>query len=353
MAQGSRGRRSPAVLLHGRPSRRLGPWQAEVARADVARLDALVAIATEERIKLSECIRVTFGDHRSVKKAVAALSSFRKRINDAAKEAKLPLRLQVDTRLRSPPEERQCWFTGPDPAIASATAYRRTATEGQLVPSLGFAPPGALAAGNAGGIRLYAPRQQEAGRQLFRPGPPRIPRTEFEVGSMASPPRREVARSTRRSGRRLRPAIISPAPQQDSQRRAPAFRRRPNAQKPVLPVGLEKVHKDHHDSGLDSTDLPQAGAIFSGSGARTEEGLRLQPSRDPEAAGRVFKAPITRAPIPTRGALPAYRGYSVALATWKQRRRAGPGGAGRSSMGGEGTAPFFALLGPELARPRR
>ena len=54
----------PDFPLYGEALRAaVGPWKNEVARADVARLDALVGIATTERTRLSDCIRVTFADY--------------------------------------------------------------------------------------------------------------------------------------------------------------------------------------------------------------------------------------------------------------------------------------------------
>jgi len=105
------------ATLHGEALRAaVVPWREEVGRADRERLDALVRLATSERTRLSDCLQVTFPG-QPTRKALAALTSFRKRINDAAEAARPPLvlRFQVDTRKQSPPAERECWFAGPDP----------------------------------------------------------------------------------------------------------------------------------------------------------------------------------------------------------------------------------------------
>lgn len=57
---------------------------------------------------LKECIELLFPD-APTRKAVADLTKFRKRINDAAKQAKLPFRLCVDSKKRNQPAERLCW----------------------------------------------------------------------------------------------------------------------------------------------------------------------------------------------------------------------------------------------------
>lgn len=91
----------------------VAPWLEALGPADAERLSALVQLATNEQTSLAAAARAAFPQHFG-KKAVRSLSSFRMRVNVAAKDAGLDLRWCVDTRLKTPPAQRRCWFVGPD-----------------------------------------------------------------------------------------------------------------------------------------------------------------------------------------------------------------------------------------------
>ncbi|HEX8825948.1 MAG TPA: TIR domain-containing protein, partial [Archangium sp.] len=130
------------------------PWREELGKSDRERLDALLGLTVRERIRMSDCLTALFPGMET-QKAQTALTSFRKRLNDAAEgegRADLGLRFNVDTKKQSPPTDRFCWFTGPDPAVMQAERYSAQVTadvEGKpFVPSRGIATTGnAMASG--------------------------------------------------------------------------------------------------------------------------------------------------------------------------------------------------------------
>ncbi|MFP2909424.1 TIR domain-containing protein, partial [Pyxidicoccus sp. 3LFB2] len=106
------------------------PWLEELGRSDRERLEGLLGLAVRGQIRLSDCLAALFPGMET-RKAQTALTSFRKRLNDAAKgegRADLGLRFHVDSNKQSPPTERFCWFTGPDPAVMQAERYSEQLT---------------------------------------------------------------------------------------------------------------------------------------------------------------------------------------------------------------------------------
>src|SRR6185295_355927 len=89
----------------------------ELGRADQKRLETLLErIGTDGRIRLSEALSALYPDQERE----AALTSFRQlrsRAQAAAKEAGVAFALAADTRTRSEPEDRWCWFEGGDPTL--------------------------------------------------------------------------------------------------------------------------------------------------------------------------------------------------------------------------------------------
>src|SRR5689334_16347934 len=135
------------------------PWREELGKSDRERLDALIDLAVTERIRLSDCLAKLFPDNET-KKAQTALTSFRKRLNDAAAEAKprLGLRFEVDTKKKNPPAERLGWFTGPDPAVAQAELYSQQVTAdapAQFVKPRGIATTGSAMAAGKKVVRFF------------------------------------------------------------------------------------------------------------------------------------------------------------------------------------------------------
>jgi uncharacterized protein YjbI with pentapeptide repeats len=139
----------------------IGPWREELGKSDRDRLDALVGLSVREDIRLSDCLTALF-PNVDTQKAQTALTSFRKRLNDAALgegRPDLDLRFQVDTKKKNPPTERHCWFTGPDPAMAQAERYSQQLTadiQGKpLIHSKGIATTGTALASGKRVVRLF------------------------------------------------------------------------------------------------------------------------------------------------------------------------------------------------------
>jgi uncharacterized protein YjbI with pentapeptide repeats len=106
------------------------PWLEELGKSDRERLEKAVALAAAGRIRMSDCLKVIFPDKEG-REAQQALAAFRKRLNDASKgegRSDLGLRFEVDSKKKNPPEERFCWFTGPDPAVKQAEKYSEQVT---------------------------------------------------------------------------------------------------------------------------------------------------------------------------------------------------------------------------------
>lgn len=79
--------------------------------ADEDRVSYLDSMMVGGPVNLAAAGRALFPGLRG-KKLTSALSSLRHRVNKAAERAGLSLRLAVDTRLRSPPNQRRCWWEG-------------------------------------------------------------------------------------------------------------------------------------------------------------------------------------------------------------------------------------------------
>jgi len=121
---------------------------------------------------MSDCLAALFPGMEA-QKAQTALTSFRKRLNDAAEgegRADLGLRFNVDTKKQSPPTDRFCWFTGPDPAVTQAERYSDQVTadvEGKpFVPSRGIATTGTAMASGKRAVRFFV-SYAHADRQHF------------------------------------------------------------------------------------------------------------------------------------------------------------------------------------------
>jgi uncharacterized protein YjbI with pentapeptide repeats len=121
------------------------PWLEELGKSDRDRLEGLLGLAVKEQLRLSDCLAALFPGIEP-RKAQTALTSFRKRLNDAAKgegRADLELRFHVDSNKQNPPTERFCWFTGPDPAVMQAERFSEQGIAGiegkPYVPTKGIA----------------------------------------------------------------------------------------------------------------------------------------------------------------------------------------------------------------------
>jgi WD40 repeat protein len=89
----------------------------ELGRADQKRLEMLLdRIGPDIAIRLSEALSTLYPDQERE----AALTSFRQlrsRVQAAANEKTVTFALAADTRTRSEPEDRWCWFEGEDPTL--------------------------------------------------------------------------------------------------------------------------------------------------------------------------------------------------------------------------------------------
>jgi WD40 repeat protein len=138
-----------------------GPWRDELGKSDRDRLDALLELSVTERIRLADCLDKLFKGVEP-KKAQTALTSFRKRLNDASQgegRADLGFRFHVDTKKQNPPAERVCWFTGPDPAVTQAERYSDQVTSDikgkPLVHAQGIATTGTAMASGKRVVRFF------------------------------------------------------------------------------------------------------------------------------------------------------------------------------------------------------
>ncbi len=140
------------VVLHG-------PALAAAARAWIARLDGskkdrlaqLVAAAIQPRTTFAQVTGKFWpqseGETTAAysKRLTNAFSTLRSELNQAAAGTPpglpdLRLRIEADTKKRSPLDQREFWFTGPDPSRAAAlgTAYASTSGTPDRVQSLGY-----------------------------------------------------------------------------------------------------------------------------------------------------------------------------------------------------------------------
>jgi len=127
------------------------PVKAELGAADKQRLDILMRRFVSEELRLSDALEALYPEEEKTK-ALASLTKLRSRFNEASEESKQSLRFEVDSNKRSPPAERTCWFTGPDPSIRHGERYTEEVTSDvepqTLVRARGFATTGtALSAG--------------------------------------------------------------------------------------------------------------------------------------------------------------------------------------------------------------
>lgn len=110
--------------------RRVPELKRELSAADIERLQLLLTQFRrgQLQIALSKALDAV-AQSRDPLDQLADLRAFRKRLTDAAGRAGVGLRLEVDSKKRSAPEERSCWFTLPalDRTTAKLTAHSRAA----------------------------------------------------------------------------------------------------------------------------------------------------------------------------------------------------------------------------------
>ncbi|HYV47513.1 MAG TPA: TIR domain-containing protein [Myxococcaceae bacterium] len=313
------------------------------------------------------------------KKAVAALTSFRKRINDAAEAARPPLtlRFQVDTRKQSPPDERECWFTGPDPAIASATRWSEQVTGDvvgkPLVRQRGIATTGSALASGKRLVRFFV-SYAHADRKLadsllaeLQKQCASAARYEYEVWSDGRIPVGESWRARIQRGLAecdFGLLLVSPSFLGSKfilSQELPHFVGERSA-RPVLPVGLAKVDLEEHDlRGLEAHQvfLMRGGRAYGeleGTRSKSEYAhelfLRIQERMDGYFGGTEERDLDEVVPIPQRTEhFQRTKGISIALRDLEREERPVPDQARDALSEIEAWAvkddspPFFALLG--------
>ncbi|HEY1082671.1 MAG TPA: TIR domain-containing protein, partial [Prosthecobacter sp.] len=139
-----------AIILFGDSLKaQARPWLEELGKSDGERLRKLLDFSRTPKIRLSDALASLFpGDDTQT--GLANLTRLRNRLNEAGEG--IGVRCEADTKKKSPPEEREVWFTGPDATVVRVTQFSKEVTadvEGRaFVPSKGIATTGsAMAAG--------------------------------------------------------------------------------------------------------------------------------------------------------------------------------------------------------------
>lgn len=131
-------------------------WLEEMGKSDGERLRKLLELSRSPKIRLSEVLATLFpGDDTQT--ALANLTRLRNRLNDAGEE--LGLRFEADTKKKSPPEQREVWFMGPDATVLRATKFSEAVTADVVgrtfVPSKGIATTGSAMAAGKRVVRFF------------------------------------------------------------------------------------------------------------------------------------------------------------------------------------------------------
>ena len=132
------------------------PWLEELGKSDRDRLLRLLKLAVAEKTRLSDVLNTLFYGE-DTQTALANLTRLRNRLNEVGEA--LGLCFKVDTKKKSPPEERAVWFTGPDEAVLRATRFSQQMTadiEGKpFIPSKGIATTGTAMEGKKIFVRFF------------------------------------------------------------------------------------------------------------------------------------------------------------------------------------------------------
>ena len=90
----------------------------ELSKADIERLEKILPLFSNDEnseASVAKCLERLFGDS-TTQNPLADFRAFRSRLKDAAARVGLRLELEVDSKKRSAPSDRRCWFTmPPDP----------------------------------------------------------------------------------------------------------------------------------------------------------------------------------------------------------------------------------------------
>lgn len=101
----------------------------ELGRADRERLDALLGtMKADGRINLGEALKTLYPEQKT-ESALMLFRQYRKRLGENAGNAGIRFYLEADSRKKTPPEERWCWFEGEDSAAETITRLMREETD--------------------------------------------------------------------------------------------------------------------------------------------------------------------------------------------------------------------------------
>lgn len=101
----------------------------ELGRADRERLDTLLGkMQVDGRINLGDALQALYSDQKP-DAALMLFRQYRKRLSETATSVEMRFSLEVDSRKRTPPGERWCWFEGEHGASEAITQLVREETE--------------------------------------------------------------------------------------------------------------------------------------------------------------------------------------------------------------------------------
>lgn len=101
----------------------------ELGRADRERLDALLGLLQSDgRINLGNVLKALYPEQKT-DAAMMAFRQYRKRLGEIANNAAIRFSMEADSRKKTPPEERWCWFSGEHGAAEAITRIVREETE--------------------------------------------------------------------------------------------------------------------------------------------------------------------------------------------------------------------------------
>ena len=123
------------------------PLLAELGASNRNRVEQVLLLSVDEKIRLSDCLSKLFPD-LDQPGALKVFTNLRSQFNQAAEEKGVELRFLADNRKRDKPSERFCWFEGADPAFAHAAKFSDELTA-DIVGDPLVAPRGIVTTGSA------------------------------------------------------------------------------------------------------------------------------------------------------------------------------------------------------------
>ena len=244
----------------------LGKLHESLSQADADRLQAILPLfesSGDDRARLGDCLRTLYAQTKPADPQ-AEFRAFRNRIGKAAKAARVELTLQVDTRKRTPAEQRFCWFTGTELERGLAGEIRIYVVWSKT--------DRALAKALRDQLHTYLSTSRSRRYQTWD-------RSQIEVGE-----RREAVIDRERRRAELVLVLVSPNLLADLEAKddLAAFQQ---TDTPILPVTLKRVAPEQDQRGLESR------AWFPGNVAPSYADLR--PGDREQFAQELFRTSIT------------------------------------------------------------